>query len=189
MSLRSLGYVVDTVEVASIEELASVLKQATRKPVEIKLPRDLFSALEPYLKKSRYFYLVTSASDYHVMVTVSAPEALLVLDSDVHAKSRRLSNPLSLQNILQASEVAATGRVSSQLDLVRLLLSRQHGTWFYMLISDEYYGKAYLLMEGTKVHGVVYMNALTYYGVTALRLLFYRLPYRYVLYMIDVTKT
>lgn len=184
MNLRSLGYIVDTVEVTRAEELARVLKQASRKPVEIKLPKDLFSTLETYLRKSRYFYMITSASEYYVAVTVSAPEALLMLDSDVHPKSYKLSNPLVLHSLLLASEVVATGRVSSQLDLVKLLLSKQHGIWLYMLVSDEYYGRAYLLTSGSKVVGVVYMDALTYYGIVALRLLFYRLPFRYVLYSV-----
>lgn len=187
MSLRSLGYVVETFKVDTVEELVSAIKVAKRKPVELVVPRTLYTMLEPQLKKMRYVYLVTSASDEHVVVSVAAPEALLLLDDELQSKSHKLVNPLSLHNVLSISTVEATGVVASQYDLLSLLLSRRYGVWFYMFVSSEYYGRAYLLTEGSKIHGAVYMNALIYYGELAIRLLFYRLPYRYVLYRVEVS--
>lgn len=187
MNLRSLGYVVETVEVSDVDDLINAIKVARRKPVELIVPRNLFTMLEPHLKKSRYVYLVTSASDKNVVVSVAAPEALLFLDYEFHSKSYKLANPMSLYSVLSASDVEATGVVASQLDLLRLLLSKRHGIRLHAFVSDEYYGRAYLLTSGSKVCCTVYMDALVYYGNEALRLLFYRLPYRYVLYKVEIT--
>lgn len=186
MNLRNLGYVVETVEVSTVEELVNAVRMAKRKPVELVIPRNLYIMVESQLKKSRYVYMITSASDERVTVSVAAPEALLALDSRLYSKSRILANPISVYSLLYASTVDSAGDVASQYDLLKLVLSKPHGVWFYVFVSDEYCGRAYLLTNGAKVHGAVYMDALTYYGELAIRLLFYRLPYRYTRYKVQI---
>lgn len=185
MSLRSLGYVVERYEAERVDELAKLLKECNRKPIEVKMPRDLFTSIEPHLKKSRYLYFILSASDEYIEVSVVAPEALFVLDNDINAKSHKLANPLSIYALLSSSDISSSGAVSTQFDLIRLLVSNKFLN-LYVFTSDEYYGRAYLLMDYSKVKGVVYMNSLIYTGVHALRLLFYRLPYWYIAYNVII---
>lgn len=189
MSLRSLGYLVESIVVSNVEDMANALKLVKRKPVEITVTRELFSTLEPYLKKARYIYLITSVSENNITVTVAAPEVLFQLDRELHAKSQKLLNPLVFYALLFSSTMKESGTVVSQLDLLKLLLSKTSGIWLYTFISDEYHGKAYLLASGSKIHAVVYMNSLNYCGDTALRLLFYRLPYRYILYSVEAAQS
>jgi hypothetical protein len=180
--LRSLGYVTESYVASTVDELMHALSRAYRVPVELRVSRRLVPLLVSSVKASDLLIFVEGVSDDEVSVALASVTALLSFDEQVAARSAKvLADPVAVHRLLSVAVPASTGVASSPDDLL-LILRRRSGLHLCFFTSDEHSSRAYVLVVSGRIYAAVYIDAFVYLGVSAVSLLFRRLPLWYVVY-------
>lgn len=182
-----MPYIDTVLELRDLGDMDEVLRVLERKPLVLLVEKTLFDAVEQILRKSLVIYSVLGLEEGgRVRVLLTYPEHFLTLHRDIEEKSFTLADPEYLYDItffLRKSELLESRRVSTPLDLVKLLHgSCRHGYRFIYLVSTSVPARAYVLCVSSVIHAVVYQDSLTHTGLRALRLLFYTGPYEVNVY-------
>lgn len=177
---------IDTEEVVeSPHDLLRVLSVLKNRPVVVNIKREIFEAVEPFLRKDEVLYREIEGDAERASVIMLYPEHLVKIHRLINQKSYNFADPELIAYALKNSEFLAIETIDSPLALVRCV--RKHCKTFYkliMLLSSHQGMRAYILCGQGTVIAAIAQEVRTEIGIKALRKIFYYGPYEALIYRI-----